>query len=239
MKGQITELLTSYGKIDLWWWDGLDWPPSVDHRGKDLDEFVRKLQPEMVVNDRYVHTRGKRTLGDYNTDYEARDPAKRPEGAWEQCEPICGGWSYRGVKALCKGSPHLIERLVRNRTWGGNYLANFGPRADGAMPPDYYRICDEMADWMKHSGVSVYDVEAGPYPDRSTVPVTVKGNTWYVHFLDFRRRGSLLKGVEDPRSATLLRTGKPVAWRREGDGVLITPAAEDFTTHDDVVAVTF
>jgi hypothetical protein len=85
----------------------------------------------------------------------------------------------------------------------------------------------------------VYDIEAGPYPDRSTVPVTVKGNTWYVHFLDFQRRGSLLKGVSDPRSAILLRTRKPVAWRREGDGVLITPQAEDFTTHDDVVAVTF
>ena len=157
----------------------------------------------MVVNDRYVPTRGTRSLGDYNTDYEARDPAKRPEGAWEQCEPICGGWSYRGVKALCQGSPHVIERLVRNRTWGGNYLANFGPRADGTMPPDYYTICGEMAAWMKHSGVSIYDIEAGPYPARSTVsrPVTVKGNTWYVHFIDFHRRASLLKGVGDPKSA--------------------------------------
>ena len=31
MKGQITELLTRYGKIDLWWWDGLDWPRRLRH----------------------------------------------------------------------------------------------------------------------------------------------------------------------------------------------------------------
>lgn len=237
MKGQITELLTNYGPIDLWWWDGLDWPDGFDIRSQELDAYLRKLQPDMVINDRYVPTRGTRSLGDYNTDYEAKDPAKRPEGAWEQCEPICGGWSYRGERALCQPAPHLIERLVRCRTWGGNYLPNFGPRPDGTMPPDFYKVCDEMAGWMKHSAESVYDVQAGPFPDRSTCPVTIHGNTWYVHFLDFQRRQALLKGVAAPRSAVLLRTGKPVAWKPEGDGVLLSPASEDFTTEDDVVAV--
>jgi alpha-L-fucosidase len=239
MKGQLTELLTNYGKIDLLWWDGLDWPAGFGTRGKELEDYVRKLQPDIVVNDRYSSTRGPKSLGDYSTDYEARDPDKRPAGAWEQCEPICGGWSYRGEKALCQPSPHLIERLVRNRTWGGNYLPNFGPRADGTMPPAFYSICDEMAAWMKHSGVSIYDIEAGPYPDRCNCPVTVKGNTWFVHFIDFQRRSAVLKGVSAPKSAILLRTGKAVSWSKEGDEIVLRPAKEDFSTHDDVVAVTW
>ncbi len=239
MKAQLTELMTNYGKIDLLWWDGLDWPPGIDIRGKELDDYVRKLQPGIVINDRYVPTRGTRDLGDYNTDYEAKDPANRPEGAWEQCAPMCGGWSYRGVKARCQPTSYLIERLVRNRAWGGNFLPNFGPRADGTMPPEYYAICDEMAAWMKHSAVSIYDIEPGPYPDRSTCPVTVKGNTWYVHFVDFQRRAAKLKGVGAPKSAVLLRTGKAVAWRAEEDGILLIPATDDFTANDDVVAVTW
>ncbi len=31
-KGQVRELLTNYGKIDLLWWDGYDWP-KVDIHG--------------------------------------------------------------------------------------------------------------------------------------------------------------------------------------------------------------
>jgi alpha-L-fucosidase len=239
MKGQITELMTNYGKIDLLWWDGLDWPGGFDIRGLELENHVRKLQPEIVVNDRYGGTRSAKSLGDYNTDYEARDPDKRPAGAWEQCEPICGGWSYRGEKALCQAAPHLIERLARTRAWGGNYLPNFGPRADGTMPPDFYTVCDGMAAWMKHSAVSVYDVEAGAFPQRCNCPVTVKGGTWYVHFIEYRRRVGVLKGVGAPKSAVLLRTGKAVAWRKEGDDIWLFPEKTDFTAVDDVVAVTW
>ncbi len=106
------------------------------------------------------------------------------------------------------------------------------------MAPDYYRICDELAAWMKHSGVSIYDIQAGPYPERSTSPVTVKGNTWYVHLIEYERQAARLKGVGEPKSAILLRTGKPVEWRKEEDYILIIPARGDVTTQDDVVAVT-
>ena len=51
------------------------------------------------------------------------------------------------------------------------------------MSPKFYAFCEEMAGWMKHSGVSVFDVEGGRYPQQCDVPVTVKGNVWYVHFL--------------------------------------------------------
>jgi len=239
MKGQLTELMTNYGKIDLLWWDGLDWPPGFDLRGKEMDDYIRRLQPGIVINDRYVPTRGTRELGDYNTDYEAKDPTNRPEGAWEQCSPICGSWAYGGVKAPCETAAYVIERLVKNRTWGGNYLPNFGPRPDGTMQPEFYSICDQMAAWMRHSAVSIYDIEPGPYPDKCNIPVTVKGNTWYVHFVDYHRKAAVLKGVGAPKSAVLLRTGKKVAWNQQDDGILLVPAKDDFTALDDVVAVTW
>ncbi len=239
LKGQVTELLTNYGKVDLLWWDGLDWPPGFDVRGAELENYVRKLQPEIVLNDRFNQGKTRKTLGDYNTDFEGRNPEKRPAGAWEQCEPMCGGWSYRGAKARCKTTPDLIDRLARTRSWGGNYLPNFGPRADGTMQAEFYTVCDELAAWMKHSAESVYDVEAGPYPQQCTCPVTVKGRTWYVHFVDYHRSVAAIKGKGAPKSAILLRTGKPVVWRKEGDEIWVCPERADFTPVDDVVAVTW
>jgi len=238
VKGQVGELLSRYGAIDLLWWDGYEWPEGIDIHGEDMQRYVRQLQPTIVQNDRYcLWTSLKRTLGDYDTHYEARDPAQRPAGAWEQCEQICVGWSWRGEKAPCRPASHLIERLARNRAWGGNYLPDFGPRPDGTMSPEYYAICDEMATWMKHSGVSVFDVEAGPYPERSDAPVTVKGNAWYVHFLSRQKPTATLIGAQPPKAAKLLRNGQAATWKEEGDRVVLTLPTEPPTDLDEVVEV--
>lgn len=53
VKGQVGELLSRYGKIDLLWWDGYDWPGTVDIHSKDMVTFVYSLQPGIVLNPRY------------------------------------------------------------------------------------------------------------------------------------------------------------------------------------------
>ena len=237
LKGQIGELLTRYGKIDLLWWDGWDWPGGIDLHGQAMTDFVRKLQPEIVQNDRYAVREKGLQFGDYNTDFEARDPAKRPDGAWEQCDMICGGWSYKGEKALCKSAAQMIERFVRDRAWGGNYLPDFGPRADGTMSPKYYAICEELAAWMKYGAESVFDVEAGPYPAASDVPVTCRRNTWYLHFLSRQQRTATLSGVGTPSSAKVLRTGASVPWKKDRDRVVLTLPSERLADIDEVVTV--
>jgi len=240
VKGQVGERLTRYGAIDLLWWDGYDWPESVDIHGDDINRYVRQLQPDIVQNDRYsLWSSLKREFGDYDTHFEAKDPTKRPAGVWEQCEQICVGWSWRGEKAPCRPTSHLIERLARNRAWGGNYLPDFGPRPDGTMAPEYYSHCDAMAAWMKHSGISVFDVAAGSYPERSDAPVTVNGNTWYVHFLSRQQPTATLMGVQPPKAARLLRTGEAVAWREVNGGVALILPGEPQNDFDEVVEVTW
>jgi alpha-L-fucosidase len=176
-------------------------------------------------------------FGDYDTHFEAKDPAKRPAGVWEQCEQVCVGWSWRGEKSPCRPASHLIERLARDRAWGGNYLPDFGPRPDGTMSPSYYAICDEMAAWMKHSSASVFDVEAGPYPERSDVPVTCKGNVWYLHFLSSNQRTATLVGVQEPQTAKLLRTGESAVWKKDAQRVVLTLPAGAPIDLDEVVEV--
>jgi alpha-L-fucosidase len=234
VKGQVEELLTRYGKIDLLWWDGYDWPEGVDIHGEEMDALVRRLQPEIVVNDRYRLWSEKPRFGDFSTAFENRAPQERPAGVWEQCEAVCGTWAWGGAELPCKSAAYLVERLVRNRAWGGNYLAGFGPRADGTLSPDYYRICDEIAAWMRHSGASVRDVEPGPYPEQCDVPVTRRGNIWYLHLLGETRRARL-KGLPRPRRAVWLRTGRPA---RVSNGEVWLPA-DRRGEWDEVIEVRF
>jgi alpha-L-fucosidase len=139
----------------------------------------------------------------------------------------------------CKPTSHIIERLVRNRAWGGNYLPDFGPRPDGTMQPAYYAACDEMAEWMKYGAVSVFDVEAGPYPERCDAPVTVKDIVWYVHFLSRQKPTATLTGVHTPKAATVLRTGQAATWKEEGGRVVLALPAEPPTDLDEVLEVTW
>ncbi len=238
VKNQVGELLSRYGKVDLLWWDGYDWPEGIDIHGEEMERYVRKLQPDIVENDRDFIWGPHKPFGDYNTDYENKNPAKPPTDAWEQCEMMCGGWSYRG-EVPCKPLSHLIERLVRNRAWGGNYLPDFGPRSDGTLSPSYYAICDGLAAWMKYGGESIFGVDAGPYPERSDAPVTIKGDVWYAHFLPGQKTSVTLTGVGAPKQARLLRTGQKVAWEKANGGIVLTLPAGPSDSLDEVVEVEF
>jgi alpha-L-fucosidase len=105
------------------------------------------------------------------------------------------------------------------------------------MSPHYYAILDEMTAWMKHSAASVFDVEAGPYPERCDAPVTVKNNVWYVHFLSRQQPTATLTGVQPPKAAKLLRTGQAATWKEDGDRVVLTLPGEPQSDLDEVVEV--
>lgn len=60
----------------------------------------------------------------------------------------------------------VIGKLVILRAWGGNFLANMGPKADGSLPEEALEAWDEIEGWMKHSGESVYDVTGASFPEK-------------------------------------------------------------------------
>jgi alpha-L-fucosidase len=131
LRGQITELLTRYGPVDLLWFDG--GPPVMS-----IDE-LRALQPHIVINPR-MHG-----VGDFATP-ELHLPATRPPGWWELCDIWpCGGWSYDPNHERYKPLSWFWERYNAVRHRGGNLLLNVGPKADGSMPAVYYERMAELA----------------------------------------------------------------------------------------------
>lgn len=220
---QVRELLTHYGRIDLMWFDA--------GQGEISNAEVRRLQPGIVINRR----NGQK--GDYG-DSEGRLPQKRFYGWFETCETCwpSNNWSYSTSDRMDTAAD-VIEKLVRLRAWGGNLLANVGPKADGSMPEEAIKAWKEMGKWMEHSGESVYDVQGGPYPEKANQPVTLKGNhTMYVHLLPGFQADAIVKDVKSkPLKAILLRTGKEVDFSYENHVLKIRVNPYDRTRNVDTV----
>ena len=104
-----------------------------------------------------------------------------------------------------------MEKLIRARSWGGNFLLNIGPAPDGTMRDGYYERCEALASWMAHSKESL--IGAGPvktWENFSNVPITHRDNIWYLHVLPKHKGLIEIEEVPKPLDAKLLHTGAQV-----------------------------
>src|SRR5689334_20608663 len=86
--GQIRELLTNYGKVDILWYD-VPWP--LDAKGwesEKMNAMVFELQPQIIVNNR------NKLDGDFATP-EQRIQAETGGRAWEACMTMNDSWGYQ------------------------------------------------------------------------------------------------------------------------------------------------
>ena len=225
IKGQVEELLSNYGKIDVLWFDG---------HGQDAItiERLRELQPGILINPR-AHG-----VGDFDTA-ECVFPKQRFPGWWEYCHVFSdGAWGYLNHDTY-KPAGWFLAELAKARAWGGNFLPNVGPDAHGELPEAYYKRMEQIAQWMKTGAESVFGVQPGPWPERSNVPVTIRGHTWYLHFDLLNEGAATITGVGHPCEVKLLRTGEPLPFEFSSGTLTITVPNDSRSTLDDVVAVKF
>ncbi len=160
MLGQLRELLTNYGQIDLLWFDGRD--PVID--GASIGRELRKLQPDILINNRLVGC-----PPDFITP-EQIIPSAPPtfEGRpipWESCHTMTGqSWGYcrHELTADFRPAAQLIQMLEKITGMGGNFLLNVGPRPDGSLRPEEVRRLQEIGQWMRRHGASLGKRRPGP-----------------------------------------------------------------------------
>ena len=227
-RGQITELLTRYGKLDLLWFDMATVVMTPDE--------IRTLQPAIVINNRM----GGGT-GDFLTP-EGEFPKTRPEGWWELCTIWNSpNWGYvKSNEERYAPLGRIVSTLARTRAWGGNLLLNVGPRSDGSMPKPYWDGTKELSEWMQRCGRALFNVTAGGWPESSNTPVTISGRTWYFH-VQAGSGGTIVeaKAPSRPKMAVLLRTGKELAVGFSEGGLRIEVPGEARTEPGEVIAVDF
>lgn len=201
-RGQIEELLTRYGKIDILWFDG-----SCEN-AISFDE-IRALQPAILCNNR------GHGYGDFRCP-ECKFPESRifQKGEWfEYIHSLSdGGWGYNDYETY-RPAGWFLEEMAKARSWGGNWTANVGPKADGSMPNIFYKRMEQIKAWMNENSEAMFGTEPGPWPERCNVPVTCRGNIWYLHAVWTCDYPIELKGVARPVSVTL--KGEDIPWKYE------------------------
>ncbi|MGW8257534.1 MAG: alpha-L-fucosidase, partial [Thermoguttaceae bacterium] len=210
VKAQVRELCTQYGEIHGIWWDG----NVLKVQDPSIHQMIRKLQPKAVINNRgYGH-------GDFSTpEREAGSTAAKAfDKPTEACQSVgVQSWGYRKDEDYF-ADRYLMASIDRYLARGANYLLNVGPKADGRFPREAVAILQRIGPWYQSVKESLTDTElVSKVTNNRKVLVTRRGKTLYVHLSDVPDSEAVqLEAVKiAPSRATLLNTGRPIAWAIE------------------------
>ena len=203
--GQLRELLTDYGKVDLLWFDHVSgtW---ADYRFKELFEMIYDLQPGILVNNRaarfvFASTAGtpdpeiaELVEGDFDTP-EGKIGVFKQDRPWETCMPMThapdgGGWSYRPEVQTSRFSD-CTKMLAACVTGCGNLLINIGPMSSGRIRPEELANLEAFGPWMQTYGESIYGTRGGPYINGQWGGSAMKGDDLYLHIFDWGEDGTV------------------------------------------------
>lgn len=206
LHAQTRELLTKFGKVDIIWFDFSYPKPDGSGKGRDdwqsekLYKLVRKLQPQIIVNDRL----------DLPGAWDVKTPEQtqprewvKVDGkpvVWEACQTFSGSWGYHRDESSWRSVDELIRTLIDCVSKGGNLLLNVGPTGRGEFDE---RARDRLAgigEWMKRHGRSIYgctQAAAGfTRPDNCLLTYNPDAKRLYVHVLAWPYKHLYLDGKD-------------------------------------------
>ncbi len=197
LHGQVRELLTQFGKIDIMWFD-FSYPAGKCGRSKNwvgkghddwqsekLYNMVRELAPHIILNDRLDL--------DYTADVKTPEQFQPREWVkvngrpvmWETCQTFSGSWGYHRDESSWKSVGQLVRMLIDTVSKGGNLLLNAGPTGRGEFDE---RTLDRLAgigEWMKRHNRSIYGCTQAPakfpVPNDCRLTYNPKTKRMYVH----------------------------------------------------------
>ena len=225
LHGQVRELLTNYGRVDIMWFDfsyddlyGEAWGAAR------LVEMVRSLQPHILLDNRL--TKGHENVGGGAAlgDFASPEQIIPPEGvlgadgnpcAWEACITMNDHWGYARDDQNFKSPAQMIRMMVECVSKGGNLLLNVGPTALGEIQPEFAHGLEAVGRWMDDNGASIYGCGRADLPKPEWGYYTQNGRTLYAHILNKPVGPIALRGLGGRvRKARLPADGSEVSLSR-------------------------
>lgn len=228
MHGQIREICTNYGKLDLLWFDfAYDDLRGEAWRGTELVNMVRSLQSDVLIDNRIeVSGEGFGSLyncdpAPYHGDFVTPEKFIPPQGirdvngdpmVWEACITMNNNWGYCPTDHNYKPASLLIKKLVECVSKGGNMILNVGPDGDGNIPSESVEILAQIGDWMKKNSDSIRCCGAASLEKPEFGRITRNGDRLYFHIFENTLGALPLMGLkkEQVESLRLLASGKPI-----------------------------
>jgi alpha-L-fucosidase len=206
---QTEELLTRFGKIDVLWYDfsfrdggGGPFPGKGkdDWQSERLIELVRKLQPQVVLNDRL------QIGGDIKTpeQFQPREwvTVDGKPVVWEACQTFSGSWGYYRDEESWKSVEQLVQMLADTVSKGGNLLLNVGPTGRGEFDHRALERLHGIGEWMRRHARSIYGctqapAEFGPAPQDCRYTYSAEKNRLYLHVFNWPFKHLHLDGMAE------------------------------------------
>lgn len=246
MDKQLTELLTNYGQIGGIWFDGMWDKPNADWQLPRTYDLIHRLQPSALIvpNHHKAPMPGEdvqtfeQDLPGANTSGFSKD-ATVSDLPLETSLTMNGAWGFNITDKNFKSTRQLIGYLVRAAGHGANLLLNIGPRPDGTIQPEAVERLREIGKWLATYGSSIYATRAGPVAPRDWGATTRRGDTVFVHILNWPDRLLSLPDVGGRVArARMFASGDSVAVTQNGAGVTLTLPPSIGAEADRVVVLT-
>ena len=229
MDGQLRELLTQYGEIGGIWFDGWWDKPEADWRLERTYRLIHELQPAALIGNNHHH---RPFPGEDFQMFEKDLPGQSTAefnresevGALplETCETMNDSWGFNVMDHRYKSTRELVHYLARAAGHDANFLLNVGPMPNGKIQPEFVERLREVGEWMAANGASIYGTRGGPVAPRAWGVTTSRGDTVYVHVLDWPDPVLELPALPRPvRAARLLAGGRPVTIEPTASGLAL------------------
>jgi alpha-L-fucosidase len=190
MKNELREVITKYKPFMLWF-DGYWEKPWTAADGKEIYQFIKSVDANVIVNNRLGKVSDKlndESVGDFLTPEQTIGKLNMND-PWESCITICNQWAWKPNDQM-KSLKQCIQTLVTTASGNGNLLFNVGPAMDGHIEARQVKRLQEMGAWLKLYGESIYSTQGGPYVPNEIYGATRKGNKVYLHVFQ-RKDGTL------------------------------------------------
>lgn len=201
MRDQVTELMANYGHIDILWFD-YSYSDHVDPKrpwikGKNKEDWeaeklidtARKLQPDIIIDNRTDIEQDLWTPEQYQPSSWVRHPETGEYVTWEACQTFSGSWGYHRDETSWKSPEMLIQMLIKTVSLGGNLLMNVGPTSRGYLDSRAEDALKAYGDWMHYNSRSIYGCTmAEPEfkaPDGCKFTQSEDGRRLYVHLFEY------------------------------------------------------
>ncbi|MDO5423668.1 MAG: alpha-L-fucosidase [Eubacteriales bacterium] len=241
--GQVEELCSKYGPIDILWYDG-GW---LAHKGSDtssawfwepvkLNKIVRSYNPKTLLNPRSGYE------GDFYCDEGSHEiTGKILPVPWEKNMCVCSGcsWGWMADDPV-SDFDWLIRMMVNVVCRDGNWLVNVGPDRNGKLSDEVKNRMREIGAWLAEYGEAVYGTRGGPIePVDNVYGTTSKENKIYLHVLDVKE----CSGQQIPLTGYRIQNvtafhGEPVPFVQTEEGFSVNLEGFDGKAPDTILVVT-
>ena len=231
LKDQLAEQIKNYGPLGLVWFDGEWEAPWTHERGVDLYNYLRKLQPNLIVNNRVDKGRAGMKgvtatgfVGDYDTP-EQRIGGFNMERPWETCMTICNQWAWKPDDKM-KSLKECVQSLLCTVGGDGNLLFNVGPQPDGQIEARQVERLKEMGAYVQKYGSGIYGTRGGPFKPGKWGVSTRHGNVITLFVMTWPKNGLLHLPLVDRKLVGVKTLSGGKANLDEGDRSLMVSLEE-------------